>query len=71
MGSAVLFACSKIQPDDDPVRSKHVAVGIFYKVVFNSYLFVPYFIVHHNGKLNFKILKLRLDLLMKCHHCIL
>jgi hypothetical protein len=71
MGCAVLFVYSKGQPDDDPVRSKHVSVGIFYKVVLDGYLFIPYFVVQHNMKLNFKVLKFRLDLLMKCHHCLL
>ena len=38
-----ILICSKTQPDDEPVVSKHVAVGILYKVVFRGYLFIPYF----------------------------
>ena len=29
---------------DNPIGSKHVAVRIIYKFVFNDYLFTPYFI---------------------------
>jgi hypothetical protein len=35
--------------------SKHVANGLFYKVAFDGYLLIPYFIVQHNGVHNFKI----------------
>jgi hypothetical protein len=45
----------KSQPYDDPIGSKHVAVQILYKVVFDGYLFVPSFLVQHNGMHNFKI----------------
>jgi hypothetical protein len=34
--------CSKRQPVDDPIVSKHVAVWILYEVVFDGYLFTPY-----------------------------
>jgi hypothetical protein len=47
-------ARSGSQSDDDPVGSTHVA-ELFYKVVFDGYLFIPYFIVQHNGMPNFKI----------------
>ena len=41
----LLLICSKIQPDDDPIGSKHVAVWILYNAVFGGYLFNPYFII--------------------------
>ena len=40
--SILLSICSKSQPDDDPIGSKHVAVCVSYKVVFDGYLFTPY-----------------------------
>jgi len=49
------FICSKSQPDDDPEGSKHVALWILHKLVFNCYLFILYFMVQHNGMHNFKI----------------
>jgi hypothetical protein len=51
----LLLISSKIQPDDDPMGSKHVAVWISHKVVFDGYLLIPYFIVQHNFNFNFKI----------------
>jgi len=39
------------------MESKHVAVRILYKVVFDGYFVFPYFIVQHNGMHNFKIIK--------------
>jgi len=39
----ILFLlCSKIQPRDNPIGSKHVAVWILYKVSFDGYLFISY-----------------------------
>jgi hypothetical protein len=35
----LLLICYKRQPDDDPVVSKHVAVWILYKVVFDGWLY--------------------------------
>jgi hypothetical protein len=49
------FTCSKMQPDEYLLVSKHVAVRILYKVVLSGYLFVTYFIVQHSGMRNFKI----------------
>jgi len=37
------LVCSARQPDDDPMGSKHVA-ELFCKFMFDSYLFIPYFI---------------------------
>jgi hypothetical protein len=34
---------SKIQPDNDPVVSKHGAEWILYKIELAGYLFTPYF----------------------------
>jgi hypothetical protein len=34
--------CSKGQPDDDPIGSKHAAVRIFYEVVFDGNLLTSY-----------------------------
>jgi len=34
--------CSKSQPDNS-IGFKHVAVWILYEVVFDDYLFTPYF----------------------------
>jgi hypothetical protein len=48
---------SNSQPDDGPVESKHLAVLILHEVVFDGYLFIPYFIVQHNGMHNFAIKK--------------
>jgi len=39
----LLVMCSKSQPDDDPMGSKHVAVRILYIVVFDGYLSIPTF----------------------------
>ena len=37
------LVCSGSQPDYDPVESKHVTYNeLFYKVVFDGYLFIPY-----------------------------
>ena len=44
MGCVLLVICYKIQPDDDPIVPKHVAVEYF-KVVFDIYLFILYFTV--------------------------
>jgi len=38
----LILICSKRQPVDDPIVSKHVAVWIHYKIVFDGYLFTPY-----------------------------
>jgi len=46
----LLLICSKLQPDDDSIESKHVVVWITHKVVFYGYSFISYFIVEHNGK---------------------
>jgi len=35
--------CSKIQPDDDPLGSKHGAEWILYEVELAGYLFTLYF----------------------------
>ena len=43
--------CSTSQPDD-PIWSKHVAVRILYTVVFDGYLFAPYFRHSFNLKRN-------------------
>jgi hypothetical protein len=45
----------KSQPYDDPIASKHVAVQMLSKVVFDGYLFIPSFIAQHNGMHNVKI----------------
>jgi hypothetical protein len=37
----LLVMCSKSQPDDDPMGSKHVAVWILYIAVFDDYLLIP------------------------------
>ena len=37
------FICSKSQPDDDFIVSKHVAVWVLYKVVLDGYLCIAYF----------------------------
>jgi hypothetical protein len=42
----ILLICSKSQLDDDPIESKHVAVWILRKVVFDGCLFTAYFKVH-------------------------
>jgi hypothetical protein len=39
----LLWISYKSLPDDDPIRSKHVAVWILYRVVFDGCLFTPYF----------------------------
>ena len=38
----LLLICSRSQPDDDPIGSKHVVVRILYKVVFDGYFPTPY-----------------------------
>ena len=50
--STFLVICSEIQPDDDPIVSRHVAVRIICEVVVDGYLFVAYFIVQHRGTHN-------------------
>ena len=51
----LLLICSKIQPDNDSIVSKHVAVWILYKDVFDGHLLILYFIVQHNCMHNFII----------------
>jgi hypothetical protein len=55
--STILLIFSKIQLDDDPIRSKHVAIKILYKVVSDGYLFTHYFSVQHNRLHNYKIIR--------------
>ena len=54
MTFSTTLVCSKSQPDVDPTGSKHVAVRIFYKVLFDLFLFILYFIVTHSGTHNFQ-----------------
>jgi len=38
-----------------PIRSKHLAIRMLYKVLFYDYLFILHFIVQHSGMHNFQI----------------
>ena len=42
--------CSKCHSDADPIVSKHVAVWILYKVVFDGYFIVQHNRIHNNNK---------------------
>jgi hypothetical protein len=42
--SIIPLTCSKSQPDEDPIGSKHVSSWIFHRVVFDGYLFTPFLI---------------------------
>lgn len=54
----LIHHCNFCEVLGPPIGSKNVAVRILYKIVFDVYLSVPYFIVQHNGVHNFKIEKL-------------